>query len=93
MNYIFIVPILTSILFCLAKFFERKFYSSEENHDDFALKVVVRDVIIIFGITLLANVIYINTHSHLDSFLSMITDTKVLSVPLNAEIYTDTPVF
>lgn len=93
MNYIFVVPIITSILFCLAKFLERKFYSSEENLEDFALKVIVRDAIITFGITLLANIIYMNTHIHLDSFFNMITDTKVLSVPLIAEIYTDTPIF
>lgn len=91
MNNLFTIPLLTTFFFCLAKFFEKRFLSDEK--DNYALKLIVRDTIVVFGVTLLSNFVYSNLHTHLDSFMNIITDTKTLPLQGLTEIFTDIPNF
>jgi hypothetical protein len=52
-------------LYFLVKFLERKYLTNEDDLEKIALKIVVRDAIIIFCTTLTANFIYSNTHNPL----------------------------
>jgi hypothetical protein len=92
MSNLLVIPLLATVLFCLAKFLEKRFLSENE-HENYALKFIVRDAIIVFGVTLLANFVYGNLHTHLDSFLNIITDTKTLPLQGLTEIFTDIPNF
>ena len=91
MNNLVVVPLIATICFCLAKLLERR-YLIEEN-DKFALKFIVRDTVMVFAVTLLANFVYHNLHLHIDSFFNVITDTKTLPSTGLTEIFTDTPNF
>ena len=93
MNCLFVIPTIASVLFCIVKFLERKYLTEPDNLEKFALKLIARDVIIIFSITLFANFIYTNTEDQIDNFFSIITDTKGSHINPIAEIYTDSPNF
>lgn len=93
MNYIFIVPIITSLLFCLIKIIERKYFTDSEEFDKLSLKFVVRDAIIIFSVTLFANFVYISLYSHINDFFNIITDSSSSSNNAISEIFTDNPNF
>ena len=50
MNNLFIIPVLCTIIFCLAKFLEKNF-SKNENEDEnekYTFKLIIRDCIIVF---------------------------------------------
>ena len=93
MNYLFIIPIIASLLYCLVKFLERKYLIDSEEFEKLSLKYIVRDAIIIFCVTLFANFIYVNTHHHLDSFFNIITERNETIINTNTEIFTDQPNF
>jgi hypothetical protein len=93
MNYLFVIPTITSLLFCLVKFLERKYLSDSDEFDKLSLKYIVRDAIIIFSLSLFANFVYVNAYSHINDFFSIITDTNVPSSNAIAEIFTDNPNF
>ena len=93
MNCLFVIPTIASVLFCIVKFFERKYLTEPDNLEKFALKLIARDVIIIFSITLFANFVYTNTEDQIDNFFSVITNTKGNHINPIAEIYTDSPNF
>jgi len=90
MNYLIVVPIISSILFCLAKLLELKYFEEKET---FALKYIVRDAIIVFAVTLIANFIGHNINLHLNTLLNMMTETKTLPLAGMTEIFTDQPNF
>lgn len=92
MNYLFIVPLIASTLFCLVKFLERKYLNDSEEFDKLSLKFIVRDALIIFCITLFANFVYVNIYPHLNGFFNIITNTNE-SLNATAEIFTDIPNF
>jgi Na+-transporting methylmalonyl-CoA/oxaloacetate decarboxylase beta subunit len=89
MNYL-IVPIISAILFCLAKLLEMKYTDERET---FALKYVVRDTIIIFAVTLVAIFIDSNIKLHFHTLLNLMTETKTLPLIGMTEIFTDQPNF
>ena len=91
MNNLVVVPLLATIFFCLAKFLEKRFLS--EKDENYALKLIIRDTMVVFCVTLLANFVYSHLHMHLDSFLNIITDTKTLPIQGLTEIFTDNPNF
>jgi hypothetical protein len=93
MNYIFVIPTITSLLFCLVKFLERKYLTDSDEFDKLSLKFIVRDAITIFSLSLFANFIYVNAYSHINDFFSIITDTNVSNINATAEIFTDNPNF
>lgn len=93
MNYLFVVPTIASLFYCLAKFLERKYLVDSNEFEKLSLKYIARDAIIIFSITLFANFIYFNTHHHLDNFFSIITDTNGTDLKTSTEIFTDHPNF
>jgi uncharacterized membrane protein len=91
MNNLIIVSLFSTFFYCLAKFLEKRFLSDE--NEQYALKFIVRDAIIVFFVTFLANFCYSNFHLHLDEFLNIITDTKDLPLIGQTQIFTDTPNF
>jgi hypothetical protein len=97
MNHLFIIPVLCTIIFCLAKFIEKKFskndHDDDEKNDKYTLKLIIRDSIIVFASSLLANFIDSQIHVHLNTLFNVITDTKSFPVAGNTEIFTDVPNF
>jgi hypothetical protein len=93
MKYIFIIPLISTLLFCLIKFFEKQYCKNEDQRESYALKYVFRDAILIFGVTLISNFIYENIHNNLDTLFNIITETKALPFTGNTEIFTDLPNF
>lgn len=93
MNYLIIIPLISTILFCFAKILEKQYLTDEDQHETYPLKLLFRDAIVIFSVTLLANFIYIHIYDHLDQIFNIITETKDSYGGLNAEIFTDTPNF
>jgi hypothetical protein len=93
MNCLFVIPTIASVLFCIVKFLERRYLIEPDNLEKFALKLIARDVIIIFSVTLFANFVYTNTEAQIDNFFSVITNTKGIHINRIAEIYTDSPNF
>lgn len=88
MNKLIIIPLISTILFCLVKFFEKKTF----NDENIVLKIVVRDAIVVFCVTLIGNLIEFYLSHHLDLLLNIITDTKIPIGGLT-EIFTDNPNF
>lgn len=97
MNNLFIIPILCTTIFCLAKFLERSISKNENdedgNNDKFSVKIIIRDSIVVFTSTLLANFIDSHIHSYLDTLFNVITETKSFPSVTNTEIFTDMPNF
>jgi hypothetical protein len=93
MNSLIIIPLISTFLFCLIKFFEKRFCSDKDKLESYALKYVFRDALLIFGVTLSANYIYTNIHDHIDILFDLVTETKALPFGSNAEIFTDSPNF
>ena len=87
MDNIYIIPFVTTILFCLAKLIEMKFIDKELK----PMKFLVRDAIIVFACSLLASYIFFNSNGSIDDFMSIITETK--TIPKTTEIFTDVPGF
>ena len=90
MDYIITIPLLSTIMFCLVKFLERRYLSDETQRN--SLKFIFRDAIVVFIVTLVANYMYCNIHTHIDNLVNVITETKSLASG-NAEIFTDLPNF
>ena len=91
MNHLFLFPVLTTILFCLAKFIEMRFFS--DNRDEtIPVKYLVRDAVIVFSSSFLVSYIHsMIGDGSIDDFMSIITETK--TIPKITEIFTDTPEF
>lgn len=97
MNNLFIIPVLCTIIFCLAKILEKYSFKNdnddEENNEKYTLKLIIRDCIIVFSSSLLASYIDSYIHAHLDTLFNVITDTKSFPIAGNTEIFTDSPNF
>ena len=93
---------MSTILFCIIKYFEKN-YLFEENDDDdnnnnnvneiYAIKHICRDALVIFAVTLLSNYFYNNIHNDIDNIYNIITETKTFQFKGNTEIFTDIPNF
>ena len=91
MENIFIIAIVSTILFCLAKFLDMKYIGKESK----PLKIIVRDAIIVFACSASAAFVFFNMNSSISEMLNIMTDTK--TVPIGGigatEIFTDSPGF
>lgn len=87
---VFVIPTLTLILFCLARFIEMKFVDKKMK----PLKIIVRDSVIVFISAFIANLALSNMGGSIQNFFSVITDTKTIAGGTGAtEVFTDTPNF
>lgn len=93
MNHLIIIPLVSTILFCLVKILEKHYFSDENDSQPYALKYICRDALILFIVTLLSNYIYNNIHHDLDNLYNVVTDTKTFQFQGTTEIFTDTPNF
>jgi hypothetical protein len=85
----FFIPIFASLLFFLAKIIEMKYVDKETK----AIKFMVRDTILVFLITCASVYLYSNFFNTIQGFMGMVTNTKVVPVPVMPEIFTDSPGF
>lgn len=97
---IFIIPVVTSILFFVSKFVEMRFIEKEDK----PLKVIFRDTLIVFIASLTATYILFNFSGFIEEFMNVVTDSKMNSGSMfgvngagegvtNTEIFTDKPNF
>jgi hypothetical protein len=90
MKNLFVVPVITTVLFCISKFIEMKYIDKELK----PLKFIIRDAIIVFVSSLTACYLFFNMNLTLDDFMNVITETKGgIGLGKPAEIFTDTPTF
>jgi hypothetical protein len=90
MNNLFAVPLIATFLYCLAKFIERRL---SEEEVDYPLKLIVRDIILVFLSTLSGTFLYSHLYIYFDEFFDIITDTKNVPLIKSTEIFTDVPNF
>ena len=92
---ILIIPVITTLLFCVSKIAEMKFIDKDMK----PLKILFRDVLIVFISSLSATYIYFHFSEYIQEFINIITDSKVIAggsgknVVSATEIFTDTPNF
>jgi hypothetical protein len=92
---ILIIPVITTLLFCVSKIAEMKFIDKDIK----PLKILFRDVLIVFISSLSATYIYFHFSEYIQEFINIITDSKVIAggsgknVVSATEIFTDTPNF
>ena len=85
----FIIAILITVLFCLAKFIEMRFIEKQMK----PLKFLVRDTCIVFMSGVAATFIFFNMDSTMTDFFNVVTETKSVPQGGAAEIFTDAPGF
>lgn len=88
MEMIYIIPVLTLVIFSLARFIEMKFIDKQMK----PLKVLIRDSVIVFVCAFIANIILSNTGGSIQNFFNVVTDAKTISGG-GAEVFTDIPNF
>ena len=96
MNHLIIIPLVSTILFCIIKILEKNYFFDEtdsETSQTYALKHICRDAFVIFIVTLISNYIYNNIHNDIDNLYNVVTDTKTFQFQGNTEIFTDAPNF
>lgn len=85
----FIIAILITVLFCLAKFIEMRFIEKQMK----PLKFLVRDACIVFMSGVAATFIFFNMDSTMTDFFNVVTETKSVPQGGAAEVFTDAPGF
>jgi len=85
----FVISILVTALFCLAKFIEMKYVENELK----PLKFLMRDAVIVFICSVASTFIFFNMDVSLSDFLNVMTETKTAPVGGAAEIFTEAPGF
>lgn len=90
MNHnVFVIPIIITLLFCIAKFIEMKFIDKYSK----PLKFVIRDATIVFVCSLLATFFGMNMNGTIHEFINVVTNTKTTPIGANTNIFTDEPGF
>jgi hypothetical protein len=91
MNNVFVIPIITTALYCISKFIEMKYIDKELK----PLKFVIRDAIVVFISSLSSTYLFFHLNVSLDDFMSIVTESKNVGINTikTAEIFTDTPNF
>ena len=88
MEQMFVVSVMITCLFCLTKFFERRYMSDDKK----PLKDVVRDSIVVMVCSLTGAYIYFQYSEYIGDFFNIVTETKVLN-PATTQVFTDVPTF
>ena len=90
MENLFVISIIATLCFCIAKFAEMKFVEKEQEMKP--LKFFVRDALIVFVSTLVASFAYFHLNSSIADLMNTVTETKVLRTGAT-EVFTDVPGF
>jgi len=88
MDKIILLAIFTALLFGLVKFIEMKYVSEEKK----GLKILIRESIIVFGVTALIAFIFENFNSQMNDFFNIVTDSNHV-IPTDAPVFTGNPDF
>ena len=88
MDDMFVVATFVTVVFCLAKFIEIKYFHEEIK----PLKDVVRDCVLVLLSSLGGSFVYFHFQSYIRNFFNVVTETKVLN-SVATEVFTDTPSF
>lgn len=83
------VPILSAVIFLFVKLVEMKYVDQETK----PLKFVIRDVIVVFVVSCASLFVYQRFFVSIHDFMSMVTSTKSIPMPIAPEIFTDSPGF
>jgi hypothetical protein len=90
MEHALIVAIMTTAIFAVMKFAEMRFL--DKANEKRPLKIIVRDVAIVFASSLAAGFAFFNMNGQISEFFNTITDAKV--IPSGApQVFTDAPGF
>ena len=90
MQEIFVISLLITALFCLAKFIEFRFF--DESAEMKPLKFVARDALLVLVSSMTASFVYFHMDGTISEFLNVITETKALDANAT-QIFTDKPAF
>lgn len=90
MEQVFIIAIATVLLFSVVKIVETKYL--DKNGEKKPLKLIVRDVVIVFASSLTATFVYFTFQNQIRDFFNIVTETPTLNTA-TTQIFTDTPGF
>ena len=107
MENVFIISILCTFIFCLAKLCEAKFLlqkeanaSSSSDDDDEGvggggkpLKHLLRDAVVVFGATVASTYLFFHVDTNVTNVLHILTETKTAPAKGASEIFTGNPEF
>ena len=88
MENLFLLAILTTILYCLVKIVEMKYVEKEMK----PLKFIVRDAVIVFISSLVASYTHFYMNDSFTDFMNVVTENKSLNLE-STQIFTDVPNF
>jgi hypothetical protein len=90
MEQVFIIAIATVLLFTVVKIVETKYL--DKNGEKKPLKLIVRDVVIVFASSLVSSFAYFTFQNQIRDFFNIVTETPTLNTA-TTQIFTDTPGF
>jgi hypothetical protein len=88
MEKVILFATLVTILFGLFKFVEMKYIDEEMK----PMKLVIRDVVIVFGSAILGGYAFILNSTYIDELFSVVTNTNILNAD-STQIFTGNPDF
>jgi len=90
MEQVFIIAIATVVLFSLIKIVEIKYL--DKNGEKKPLKLIVRDILIVFAASITATFTYFTFQNQIRDFFNIVTETSTLNTA-TTQIFTDEPGF
>jgi hypothetical protein len=88
MENLFLIAMITTVLFIGIKFIEMKYLEKEMK----PLKELVRDGLVVFVSTIVASYGFVYSNSSINDFFNIITENKVMNTN-TTQIFTDNPGF
>ena len=88
MDQIFIIAIFITLLFCISKYVEMKYFAQDEK----PLKEIVRDALMVLVASITGTYVFFNFQTYISDFFNVVTETKVLNVA-TTQVFTDVPAF
>lgn len=85
----FVVTVVTTLLFVLAKFVEYKYF---QNEDKKPLKDTVRDTLIVMVCSLASSSLFFQFQGSIHDFFNIVTESKVIN-DAATQVFTDKPNF
>ncbi len=88
MENLFLIAVVSTLLFLIIKFVEMKYLDQEMK----PMKVIVRDAVIVFVSSIVASYGFVYSNSSINDFLNVITENKTMNMD-STQIFTDNPGF
>jgi hypothetical protein len=88
MENLFLIAMITTVLFIGIKFIEMKYLEKEMK----PLKELARDGLVVFVSTIIASYGFVYSNSSINDFFNIITENKVMNTN-TTQIFTDNPGF